>query len=133
MSTLLLNPRQMYAPDPEQQPVAAGVLTVVVHVLFAAVLFLNMSWQQKIRPQASVKLWEAMPTTPAKAMPATPVKAERARKRQDTDHTSGAGGDFACCAPTTCATHRHSASANDRTAARRPSGTETRACRQTGA
>jgi colicin import membrane protein len=82
MSTLLLNPRQMYAPDPEQQPVAAGVLTVVVHVLFAAVLFLNMSWQQKIRPQASVKLWEAMPTTPAKAMPATPVKAERARKRK---------------------------------------------------
>jgi colicin import membrane protein len=63
----------MYAPDPEQQPVAAGVLTAVVHIVFAAILFLSMSWQQDIRQQASVKLWKSMPTTP--------VKAERPRKR----------------------------------------------------
>ena len=81
MSTLLLNPRQMYAPDPEQQPVAAGVLTAVVHIVFAAILFMNMGWQKDIREQPSVKLWKSMPTTPAKAVPTTRVKAERPRKR----------------------------------------------------
>ena len=81
MSTLLFNPRQMYAPDPEQQPVAAGVLTAVVHIVFAAVMFLNMNLQQDIRQPPSVKLWKSMPTTPVKAEPTTPVKAERPRKR----------------------------------------------------
>jgi colicin import membrane protein len=78
MSTLLLNPRQMYAPDPEQQPVAAGVLTVVVHVAFATVLVLNMSWQENIRPQASVKLWQALPTTSVKAQ--SPKKSPKKRR-----------------------------------------------------
>ena len=82
MSALLLDPRQMYAPDPEQQPVAAGVLTAVVHVVFAAILFLNMSWQQNIQKPASVKLWQSMPTTPANAeRPKKRSKAERPRKR----------------------------------------------------
>ena len=81
MSTLLLNPRQMYAPDPEQQPVAAGVLTAVVHVVFAAILLMNMSWQQDIREQPTVKLWKSMPTTRVKAGPTTRVKAERPRKQ----------------------------------------------------
>jgi colicin import membrane protein len=63
----------MYAPDPEQQPVAAGVLTAIVHVAFAAVMFLNMSWNQHIRPHATVRLWESLPTTV--------VKAKRASKR----------------------------------------------------
>jgi colicin import membrane protein len=82
MSTLLLNPRQMYAPDPEQQPVAAGVLTAGVHLMFAAVLFLNMSWQQNIRPQGSVKLWKSMPTNSVKVKrsskpkPVAPAKPE---------------------------------------------------------
>jgi len=76
----------MYAPDPEQQPVAAGVLTALVHIAFAAILFLNMSWKQDIRQHASVKLWKSMPTTPVKAerprkqtpvKPAGPVKAAR--------------------------------------------------------
>jgi colicin import membrane protein len=74
MSTLLLNPRQMYAPDPEQQPAAAGVLTVGVHIVFAVVLFLNMSWQQNIRSHASVKLWTSIPTTSVKDKS---VKTER--------------------------------------------------------
>ena len=82
MSTLLLIPRQLYAPAPEQQPVTAGVLTVVVHVVFAAVLLLNMDWHHNIRPQASVKLWKTMPTTsvevkrPRKRAPVTPAKPE---------------------------------------------------------
>jgi len=71
----------MYAPDPEQQPVAAGVLTAVVHIVFAAILLMNMSWQQDIREQPSVKLWKSMPTTRVKAAPTTRVKAERPRKR----------------------------------------------------
>lgn len=74
MSTLLLNPRQIYAPDPEQQPAAAGVLTVGVHIVFAVVLFLNMSWQQNIRSHASVKLWTSIPTTSVKDKS---VKTER--------------------------------------------------------
>jgi len=81
MSTLLLNPRQMYAPDPEQQPLAAGVLTAVVHVVFAAILFMNMSWQQDIREQPTVKLWKSIPTTQVKAKPTTRVKAKRPRKQ----------------------------------------------------
>ena len=83
MAALLLNPRQMYAPNPEQQPVAAGVLTAVVHVTFAALLILNMSWQQNIQPQASVKLWKTVPVTPVKTSrpkkqrtPVTPAKPE---------------------------------------------------------
>ena len=82
MSTLLLIPRQLYAPAPEQQPVTAGVLTVVIHVVFAAVLLLNMDWHHNIRPQASVKLWKTMPTTsvevkrPRKRAPVTPAKPE---------------------------------------------------------
>jgi len=81
MSTLLLNPRQIYAPDPEQQPVVAGVLTAVVHVVFAAVLFLNMTWRQDIRQPPSVMLWKTMPTSAVKSTPTTPVKTERPRKR----------------------------------------------------
>ncbi len=54
--------------DDEPKPLAAGALTVAVHVAFAAVLFLNMSWQDKIQPHASVKLWESMPTTAKKSV-----------------------------------------------------------------
>lgn len=77
MSVLLLHPRQIVLPDPEQQPAAAGILAVVVHAVFAAVLFLNMNWHQNIRPGASVKLWESLPTTSVKSKRTskpTPVK-----------------------------------------------------------
>ena len=54
--------------DDEPKPLASGLLTVAVHVGFVALLLLNMEWQHKIQPQASVKLWESMPTTANKAV-----------------------------------------------------------------
>jgi colicin import membrane protein len=65
--------------DDEPKPLAAGALTVAVHVAFAAVLFLNMSWQDKIQPHASVKLWESMPTTAKK--PVTRSKPKPVKKK----------------------------------------------------
>lgn len=44
-------------------PVTAAVLTVLVHAAFAAILVLNMSWQQRIAQYSPVKLWESMPTS----------------------------------------------------------------------
>lgn len=52
--------------DDEPKPLAAGILTIAVHAAFAAILLLNMSWQQKIQPHASVKLWESMPVSEKK-------------------------------------------------------------------
>ena len=72
--------------DDEPKPLAAGVLTVAVHAAFAAVLLLNMNWQQKIQPHASVKLWESMPTTAKKTSAVSkpkpaPDKAVQKRER----------------------------------------------------
>jgi colicin import membrane protein len=47
-------------------PVGAGVLAVAVHVGFAIMLMLNMNWQHHIQPNASIKLWESMPTNSVK-------------------------------------------------------------------
>jgi len=66
METLPLDANRWIDNEPEPMPLTAGVLTVAVHAVFAAVLLLNMSWQQKIQPHASVKLWESMPTSTAK-------------------------------------------------------------------
>lgn len=83
MSTLLLSPRTIYVAQPEPIPVAAGVLAVAIHVAFAAVLLVNMSWHHKIRPQASVKLWESLPTSTAtqvrKAAPRASKPVTRAK------------------------------------------------------
>ncbi len=63
MHTLPIDANRWIANEPEPIPVAAGVLAVAVHAGFAAMLILNMSWQQHIQSYASVKLWESMPTT----------------------------------------------------------------------
>lgn len=66
MNTLPLNAMRWFAEEPESKPVAAGALTFAIHAGFAAMLFLSMSWQQRIEPQASVKLWQSLPTTKVK-------------------------------------------------------------------
>jgi len=75
MNTLPIDTNRWIANEPEPIPVAAGVLAVVVHVGFAAMLMLNMSWQQHIQPYASVKLWESMPTTVRRTNPSKPKAA----------------------------------------------------------
>ncbi len=78
MNTLPLDAMRWFADEPESKPVAAGALTFAIHAGFAAMLFLSMSWQQRIEPHASVKLWESLPTTkvkrskPSKPKPAPP-------------------------------------------------------------
>ena len=79
MSTLQLETPHWISPEPEPMPVAAAALTVAVHVAFAAVLFLNMSWQHKIQDYASVKLWQTMPVTSVKSTKtAKPAKGKTA-------------------------------------------------------
>ncbi len=73
MNTLQLNANRWIAEEPE---VAAGVLTVAVHVGFAAMLLLNINWQHRVQPNASVKLWESLPTNT--------VKSARPRKTKPT-------------------------------------------------
>ena len=57
MSTIALDTSRWIEEEPK--PLAAGALTFAVHAAFAAVLLLNMSWQQRVQPHASVKLWES--------------------------------------------------------------------------
>ena len=64
MNTLQLNANRWIAEEPE---VAAGVLTAAVHVGFAAMLVLNINWQHRVQPNASVKLWESLPTNTVKS------------------------------------------------------------------
>ena len=63
MNATTLDANRWTANEPEPMPVTAGVLTVFVHIAFAAMLLLNMSWQQRIAPYSPVKLWDSMPTT----------------------------------------------------------------------
>lgn len=78
MNTLPLGPVRWFADEPEPKPVTSGVLTFAIHAAFAAMLFLSMSWQQRIEPHASVKLWQSLPTTtvkrtkPSRPKPAPP-------------------------------------------------------------
>ncbi|MGD8478388.1 MAG: energy transducer TonB [Burkholderiales bacterium] len=66
MNTLPIEINRWIADAPEPGPVTAGILAVVVHIGFAAMLVLNMSWHKSIQPVTSVKLWESMPATKVK-------------------------------------------------------------------
>lgn len=60
---------------PEPYRVPAGVLALVVHVLFFSLLYFGFRWQSQPPEQFMVEMWESVPEV-APAPEETPVKAE---------------------------------------------------------
>jgi colicin import membrane protein len=61
----------------EPGKVASGVLAVVVHIAFFALLVLGVSWQHRTPSAVEVELWNNLPPLPeAKTPPAPPPKIE---------------------------------------------------------
>lgn len=81
MSTTALDNSRWIDEDPK--PLAAGALTFAVHAAFAAVLLLNMSWQQQVQPHASVKLWESMPVSAKKTAERSKPKPSPAPRKTE--------------------------------------------------
>ena len=64
----------------EPGKVASGVMAVVVHVLFFALLVWGVSWQRREPPVVAVELWNSLPPAPAVKAP-EPAPAPKAEAK----------------------------------------------------